>query len=298
MPDVICISFPNENNEFKFPSFADIIKDIEFKFPPAFPDFSSIAQQLNLPSPIFGNINIPNLEMNQIILSFQQLHLVQAIKIAFDKVKDLLSSILGLELVLPKIPGLNADLSDLLSGDGSIIEAIRDAIKNQVTEFTDFLNSLIPTPLLGSIDSTDIDITQKITIAVSGYVSTVITYLAEQMNAIKEAAEIFLQAAVSVVIPTLPTLPSLDEILEYLKNNIEIPPFTFTFPDPLIPNFDSSDMSLPVKLSAMYQTISTYIFSLVGEYFDKISQAISSIFTIPKVKLCLDTKNPKITTDV
>lgn len=293
----IVVEVPDGNNEFVFPTAAQLMELIpNFPFPPSLPwitlpelpDFGSIAEKLALPSPIFGSISSPNMELSQILINFRQTVFMSVVKAVWDLVGGLLESVLGLIPTLPTIPDIEATIDDLIAGGKELIDKVRDALARKSQAFMDYLRSFMPLPTTFSVDSPDIDIAQIVTLMVAGYMTKVMESLTALMSKIKEAAEKILDVALSIAIPEIPEFPSLSEMIDYIKGKISIPVFSFSFPDPLVPAMQAPDIDIPQKLSIMFQDMKIYVMNKIGEFISMVYDLIPGAPELPKVRAELD----------
>lgn len=216
----------------------------------------------------------------------------------WDQISAILDTVLGFIPVLPKIPHLDIDLSDLVSPSADLINRVKQALADRAESFINYLKSLMPIPLLGSISSPDIDLPQIITTMISGYMNKVMESLSSLMARLKEAAEKILEFSISIPLPEIPAIPSVQDMVDYIKGKIQIPVFSFSFPLPLTPNANAPDIDVPQLLATMYQDMNAYVMNLVGGFISSIYNLIPGAPPLPRVRATLDILNPEFSVEV
>lgn len=249
------------------PSFSSIYDSVKSRmtFPPAgfvFPQLPTI------PDPLFPKIRMPNMETMIIAAELQAFQLMNTILGIVKPIIDYLG--LAISALIPKIPGLDINLLDLLTMNASSLYTM---VKNMLP---DVVLPFVPYPIYFSLSIPDMEIKNKVTMLIKGYMTSLITTVTEIVGKVVK----YIKDVIKIGIPSLPELPKIPTIQE-LKTmmlaqfpdmpdfksmltkysledifRIAIPGFPpFVFPKPLVPNFSSKEIDFTELLNILYNEL-------------------------------------------
>lgn len=256
----ICVNSP-------LPTIDDILASFKssLTFPPAFPKLPDLSMFLpSFPSPLLGNLNVPNLETVMTALELQAYQLAMT---TLSMIKPIIGKLgIAINAFLPKIPGLpNFNLLDLITGQW---EKLRTAVEEALKRGIKF--PFLPSPIFPTLVVPQLEIAMTLQAIIANYLKIVITKLAD---AVKKVTKLFkkmgtpsfptfptseeILAAILAKIPGLPQFPTQAELLAYLKQKLKLPEFPTLadllakLPQLKIPNLDIAALLSKLKFPAM-----------------------------------------------
>jgi hypothetical protein len=276
----------------------------------------------SLPSPIYPGFTQPNIEILQIVLELQNYQFLTTFSAFITPLVNFLG--LNLSAILPKIPGTNLSLLDLLAlTPNVVVPQFTAAWKLDPTIFMAIPNSIYYA--MNSPGLTDLKIARA---AVQSYFTLLIDFV---VNLINQAIGKINQSLPAL--PTIPTIPtmvdlqllavpfipglppstpgipglppvpsvpglpvvSVGTILAYLNkfslNNllslIAIPGFPAipSLPTPLVPNFTSPEYNFYVGLEVAFNELVAYPMSIIMNFINSVLSHFIG-FSFPTI--CLD----------
>jgi len=255
----------------------------------------SIPPLPGIPDPIYPGFNSINMEILQIV---QQLQSFQLLTTFLSFLQPLVAFLgISLDSILPKIPGTNLTLLDLLALDPSVIY---NAIKG--------LPSLIgipgiPYPLYYSFDAPAIQIANAVQGIINGYMNTligVVTNLIGQVVSILSIGGLPTIPTVpsitdlqALIIPLALTIPEVRALLNRYSLNellaLALPllggfPVLPALPDPLIPSVNIPETNLMVGLGILYANLVMYPMTII---FDFIQNTLGHFISFSFPTVCV-----------
>lgn len=280
-----------------FPSFNDYyekLADLKLKFDP------SALSLPTLPSPLFANLNSPDLYVSNLASQLSATTFLNFIKAALEPLMTFIGNALD---SIPKVPYLNLSLDDLINGFD---------INNLIKRLPSFSVPLLPDPLLANIEIPEYNLVQKVVTLINSYCSSLLTFATGIIDSvINKLSKKPFNFAVSF--PGLPTLPgSFDELIapiyakigafdvegmiEKYTAKLSLPslpqvfmstPFAglddlnFSVPDPLFKGFSSPAIEISELAKNYYQSLVNACGALIQKFCDAVSNFIS--FSFPTV---------------
>ena len=233
----------------------------------------------SLPSPIYANIKIPQYELLQIIQELQSYQFMTTFMAILTPIKKFLG--LSLSAILPKIPGTDLTLIDLLALTPT---KIYKAIKTALLKFGPTIFPVVPIPIYYAVDVPAFQIITTIKAAIKGYMNTLITFIADLIGEVIKKLNIphmpglpalpvipTMAVIMQMILKQLPQIPGLPQVppiltvpslttmlnkfsLNALLARVVIPGFP-AFPallDPLIPNLKMPELTLMEGINMLY----------------------------------------------
>jgi hypothetical protein len=202
----LCVSTPLPT----FSSLQSAISSLIAQRPPGL----SIPSLPTMPSPLYSGIYNPSIYLNMVCAQLQITQLLDLILAMFMPIAKILEA--SLDDLLPKIPGLNINLIDLLSGDASaFIKKLEGVAVSTLIGFAglpaSIYNHLI-SPAMSAVDSFQI--------LIINYFAALVNTLT---NLVNRVAKILSGGTLSI--PTVPDMGTIfnDYILPLLPNIPQIP---------------------------------------------------------------------------
>lgn len=246
------------------PTFTGLWDSIEIPFPPPSITIPSLPTLMN---PIFDGYSNIAQEISQIIQGLQSYQLLFTQGSFLTTFTDFLG--LDISIVLPKIPGTDLNLQNLLALDPvAIYDGIAQAILDGVTF------PFVPNPMFYTFDFPALDIVNTVNAVVNGYMQQVITTATSLITSITDQLEIpgmpalpafpSLSDIYTIMLAKFPTFPDIESLI---LSGIPIPDlFSLTVPGfpalpdlpaPLIPNFSSYDIEFKTALNTYFANLTT-----------------------------------------
>lgn len=282
----ICCGSPLPTFDSLYSSFAE-----HLTFPP--PGLVLPAMP-TLPSPMFPSaISAPNLEMVKTAVELQSAQLMTTCMAMIQPLVDFL----GLDLlsVLPAIPGVNLNLSDILSVNPS---ALVDAVKEAMVNGIDL--PFVPIPFYERLGIPDMSAIQAAANLSKAYVMMLpgfIYGLIDEVTAILDIAGM----------PALPAMPDFDTVKQTLMSmvpgaesvtellsgglsmselfsSIAIPGFPGLsgIPSPLIPSISIPEFEFHEAVGVLQNHLSTFSLSLIMDFIDSVLSSFIG-FSFPSI---------------
>lgn len=255
-------------------------------------------QMPTLPVPMFPSINVPNLEAVKTLIELQSQQMLGTLIAMIAPLVEYLE--LAIEDLIPKIPGLDLSLIDLLEMNP---QALYDAVKQKIIDGVGDLWPFIPLPLYTSLSIPDFEIVQIASNLVKQYSMMLVTFITSLITQVTDALEI-------TNMPTLPSFPTFDNIKalilakvpgattphEVLTSGISIPemfnilipgfPALPALPSPLIPSINIPEFDYIEAMGILMNHLNTSGLSLIMDFIeDTLGQFIS--FTFPTICITL-----------
>lgn len=155
-----------------------------------------------IPYPMFPSLTMPNFSMVKLISALQG---IQVMNICFAMVKPLVDFLgLSIDAILPKIPVLNVNLVEILTGDAEkLVAKVVQAIKDKVQL------PYLPLPFNVSFASIEIQAIQMLSNIVSAYMMTIPAIISDLINQVVSMLHI-------PGLPAIPTIPTMDDIIKLI----------------------------------------------------------------------------------
>lgn len=270
-------------------------------FPPTLSSFSLPFP--TLVSPLFGSINMPNVEATLAIITLQATQLLSVAKAIIKPLTDFLS--LDLSAILPTIPGLSFNLLDILDDFPAVFNGIKTAIQNQVSA----VMALLPNPFFSSLSIDEIKIPIAVMQIITYYTSLVITKILDLFNSVSNILNNpvhvlsfpsfplqmpTLQGILNILVAAIPSVPDFGSLmsglgsinLSQLFGTLSLPGFPAfpSLPTPLIPSFGIPEMEFQLYLSMSYGFFIVMILDPIVDFCQNLLGAFIP-FTFPM--LCI-----------
>lgn len=246
-----------------------------------------------LPSPMFPSISVPNLEAVKTVVELQSMQMLNTLMAMIQPMVTFLGG--SLSALLPKIPGLNLNLIDLLSVNP---QALFDAVKASIAALPPTYNCpFAPLPLYTALSIPDMSIVQIAANYVKSYSMLLVGFIEGLVSQVTSALHIG-------AMPTLPTMPTFNSIkslilakvpgatslYQVLQSGISIPamfnitipgfPALPALPTPLVPSVNIPEFDFQESMGVLMNHLSTYSLSLVMNFINSTLASYIS-FTFP-----------------
>lgn len=273
--------------------------------------------------PIFTGLTIPNLSSVMMAAEMQFYQLTTSMLAILQPLVNYLQ--LDLASLLPKIPGLNFNMLDLLEMKAAaLFQAVEDIVLGKVNMVKSELQALwamIPFPLYYHITNPATQIVQTVRMLVRQYMMTIVTLAESLIKQVTDKLQI-------PGMPTLPTFPTLQDLMALLIAqipnlgipglpnpipdigalwarlkavdfmtlfDIHIPGFPsplFTFPIPLVPSITIPEIDFNELMINLYGALVQYPMTLIKQFIDEtLSKYLG--FSFPKI--CVPLSIPDVT---
>jgi hypothetical protein len=266
-------------------SFIPTFSSLYSQFIPAFnfpPKSITIPPLPALPSPIFPGIDSINLEVVQLVQQLQSFQLLTVLDVLLAPLLAITGQ--SLSSVLPKIPGTNITLTDLLAlNPAPIYAALAALTPSQLSAIPG-----VPNPLSYTINSPSMQIVNAIQSIMSGYTTMVLDIITSIVNDVTS----ILHVPGMPVPPTIPSMAdiqaaiippgltpaqvkallssvSLNDLLARFAIPSPFPPMPL-LPDPLTPSFNAPEIDLMAGLNQLYLNMSTYVMKLISDFIQSL----------------------------
>jgi hypothetical protein len=261
---------------------------------PAFKIPFTVPTLPSLPNPIYGNLKIPNVELLQIIQELQSYQFMTT----FMSFLTPLTSFLGLSLdaILPKIPGTDLTLLDLMA---LIPNKISTAIQQALAHFGPGIFPALPVPLYYAVNIPSIQVTTAVKMAIKGYMNTLILLVESLIN--KVIGKLHLPG-----LPTIPVVPTMDVIMGMILGSIPTFPTSITallnkyslnallarvvipgfpafpaLPEPLIPKLNMPEINLMEGINILYTNLLALPMTIMMDFCMRVLTMIG--FSFPTI---------------
>lgn len=173
-------------------------------FPPPFPKLP-IHGLPSLPSPLFGKINNPSVELMTLAQELQQQSIMA---VTTGIIKPLLNVLnMSLSSFLPKIPGFpSLNIIDLMEGD-KLVAAVKEALKNG------FVIPGFSLPLYPKLNIPDMAAIHTAQLVAASYISSVANSIPALVKSVTDKLEVDAMGAI-------PPIPSMSELIARIPINI------------------------------------------------------------------------------
>lgn len=234
-----------------------------------------------IPNPIYPGFNCTNLEIVQIVAQLQSFQLLTTLLSFLQPLVEFLD--ISLDSILPKIPGTNLTLLDLLALDPTKIYDTLSVIPLSI--LASFPG--VPNPLTYSITAPSIDIITAIQGVINGYVNTVTNTVVSLINDVVNILDIgglptipvvpSLESLQAIIIP--PTLPIVDvtKLLNQFSLNdllalIPIPGFPAfpLLPIPLVVSVDIPEINMMLGLNLFYTNLTMFPMTIIFNFIENV----------------------------
>lgn len=238
----------------------------------------SIPPLPGIPNPVFGDYSNINLEIVQVVQGLQDLQL----QMTLSAITTPLATILGgsLDDLLPKIPGTDLGLSDLLANDPNAIKlAIQEAIAiNGVGIFP-----LVPDPMFTGLSAPSLETNNIVKMVIKGFYGMLITTITDLISQVTD----LLVLAGLPAIPTIPTLPEVTAAMlaafpgfpnigALVKSGISLPDLfgaisfpgmpALVMPSPLVPSMSNYEAEFQEGMSVLYGDFTTAPLTIIVDF--------------------------------
>lgn len=291
----ICLDSPVPSIDTVMASFKSLLV-----FPPAIPQLPKLPF---LPNPIYAGLSLPSLEMVTTALELQAFQLQNTL---LNMVKPMLSLLgMSIESFLPKIPGLDLTLLDLLMGTPEkVLAAVRAAIANGIQL------PCLPVPFYASVVEPITQAVQAMQMMVANYMQLLTTKVVALIKMVTDKLKIGM--------PAFPTMPTAEEIMAALLGLVPgvpdiaalvnkfrtkmselfammaalsfpgLPPMPM-LPWPLIPGFRLPDLEFNLNLIALQNSLTTGLMKIIMDFIESTLKKFLG-FSFPLI--CIDLPDP------
>lgn len=274
------------------PSFQSLYDQVlaHMTFPP--PELS-IPALPGLKNPIYAGFSNINMEIVQLVQELQNYQLQITLMAVFEPLVAFLGG--ALENILPKIPGTDLTLIDLLACDpDTIYAAIAEAIAIHGIGIFPF----VPNPMFSGLSIPAIEAVNVIKMVTRGYYVLLLNALLSLINQVADILEIGglsgipaiptlsqVQAAILAAFPGFTSLTALIASgigIQTLFSAISFPGLpTMLMPSPLIPGFSSYEAEFQEALAILYGNLTTVPLNII---LDFVQNALGMLgFSFPTI---------------
>ena len=256
------------------PTYEDVVKAFSHIKLPQLP---------TLPNPMFGNIHIPEVELQHWIAEVQNLFYGGFVMAVIKPLCSLLS--IELKKIIPKIPGLpDITILDFIEGNvKKIKDAIMYAIKNGVQEFL----SMFP-PLFHQLTMIEVAIAHMMQMTFSMAIKGVIDVIVSLVQPVTDFVNNLGAQIAAIKIPTIPDLNKIaNDITTNIKNKIASLSFP-GFPTITIPSFGKIIAPALQAVKAMPTIFISLLIGMLQPIVKFINDIASFIGGFVWPKLCID----------
>jgi phage-related protein len=259
------------------PTMSDIEKTFSNIRLPSLPTF---------PQPFFGNLHIPDVELQHWITEVQHLFYGGLVMSVLKPIVSLLA--LDLVKIIPKIPGLgDITILDFLAGNYQKIKmAIEYAIKHQVQAFL----SLFP-PLFDQLKTIPIQIAHMIQMTFSTAIKDIIDIITSLSSVVVSTISSITQGATVIAQLVKVTIPDVQKIMTGVLSSVQNKLQHFSFPG--FPNI--SFASLGKIVSPYMQAIKSMPMIMMNLMIEMMKPMVKFVDDIASFiggfvwpKLCID----------
>lgn len=212
-----------------------------------------------LRSPIFDGFSHPGLELSNLVQELQQFQLSLTLFNVFKPLADFLGG--ALEDLLPKIPGTDLTLLDIIAMDSSRIYA---AVQAAIDDGFKFL--MLPNPIFPDLSIPALETVATVKAIIRSYPAMVVTKIKELVGLVTDALELpglpsipELPTRDAIVKAALEAFPEVEQIIDLLSDDFSVSDLFSAFalpgfpplilPKPLIPGMSAFSLEIEEAMS-------------------------------------------------